>query len=266
MKARAFTLIELLVVVAIIALLIGILLPTLGAARASARAVKCLSQVRQLELAHTLYMDANKELFVDAGLAHGGAVSLAAVKRAWPFAMAEYYGARLMLKSPVDRSLFWHRLDGGERDGLRLDDVVQQLEQGGSPDLRQLCRWTSYGLNNYTSRTLGPGFDPREPYDRMGKIDSPSATVHFLMMTQGRDGSEYALSDHVHAEGWSDGPEGSQPRTAAKEIDIAGHGGPTAAWTSRSAYGFLDGHAEALKFEKVYRRYDQNRFYPAVAR
>ncbi len=86
------------------------------------------------------------------------------------------------------------------------------------------------------------------------------------MMTQGLDGSDYALSDHVHAEGWSDGPEGSQPATASREIDLAAHGGPRAAWSSRSNYGFLDGHAETLKFEQVYRAYDRNRFYPVVAR
>lgn len=55
-----FTLIELLVVIAIIALLIGILLPALGSARASARAVQCESNLRQLTLGWTMYSDDNR--------------------------------------------------------------------------------------------------------------------------------------------------------------------------------------------------------------
>lgn len=61
---RAFTLVELLVVVAVIGLLVSILLPSLAAARESARAAVCASNLRQIAIGWTIYADQNNGAIV----------------------------------------------------------------------------------------------------------------------------------------------------------------------------------------------------------
>jgi len=55
-SVRGFTLIELLVVISIVALLIGILVPTISSSRETARRTKCLVNLRSLGQAMQLYM------------------------------------------------------------------------------------------------------------------------------------------------------------------------------------------------------------------
>jgi prepilin-type N-terminal cleavage/methylation domain-containing protein/prepilin-type processing-associated H-X9-DG protein len=66
LKSKGFTLVELLVVISVISLLMGILVPVLGRARAAAKRMYCASNLRQTGVAFRSYLDDNRDIMPKA--------------------------------------------------------------------------------------------------------------------------------------------------------------------------------------------------------
>jgi prepilin-type N-terminal cleavage/methylation domain-containing protein len=124
MKRGAFTLIELLVVVAIIALLVSILLPTIARAKRIARETVCASNVHHVVEAFQIYASENEaalpDLSRDPITGHGTGQVCYWMMGYWRNLLRRRYGvARDMLYSPSNNR--WNRDDFYYWDGEDSD-------------------------------------------------------------------------------------------------------------------------------------------------
>ena len=91
----AFTLVELLVVVAIIALLIAILLPSLNKAREAGRSVVCMNQLKQISLLATIYIGDSNGRFPHSNWTNPVDYVYAGAGEPWP-GMREALGLKIL--------------------------------------------------------------------------------------------------------------------------------------------------------------------------
>jgi prepilin-type N-terminal cleavage/methylation domain-containing protein len=92
LKRNGFTLVELLVVIGVIGILASMLMPALARAKARANATKCLNNIRQVNLAATMYAGDHDDEYPRR------------MRRTatWVFALRPYYKDLGVLKCPSD--------------------------------------------------------------------------------------------------------------------------------------------------------------------
>ncbi len=143
----------------------------------------------------------------------------------WLNTLKPYYGQREEIaRCPSDKSDYWDRTYGDT----------------------ELYRRTSFGNNYYTVSRIGN----RGPYNRLHLITRPTSTI--LMVEIAEDGG-FAVTDHVHPETWWSNPE----TLAAQEVEYERHAGT-------ANYGFVDGHAEANRFEKTFKINEDETQFPNI--
>jgi len=131
---RGFTLIELLVVISIIALLIGILLPALGAARQAARETANLSNLRGVGLAITTYATDNNDTY--PGPTFNGGITLTWFNWLGQAGTTSYTGVGA--DSPADERVLFDYLPNPEIGQAPVDEGDSVREPGSKA-------WEIYG-------------------------------------------------------------------------------------------------------------------------
>jgi prepilin-type N-terminal cleavage/methylation domain-containing protein/prepilin-type processing-associated H-X9-DG protein len=97
-RVRAFSLIELLVVMAVIAILAGLLLPSLSSAQAKGRQVSCLNNLRQLQLAWTMYLGDHNNTMPENKMTGTGLLGCVSTTNSWVIGNAQASADPVLIK------------------------------------------------------------------------------------------------------------------------------------------------------------------------
>jgi len=255
-----FTLIELLVVISIIALLIGILLPVLGGARAAARDSASLSNVRQIgSIAMTNFVLDQNGLYPwhSSTIASGDRPANGAKPRwsdyTYPYIESTdvFINPHLDLGESVLAKTWWH--EASNTPALRAAQNPNQTFSTDNPEPADgWSKWGGYGYNyQYLGNARGyknPGPSDAPEFRRPDTdIAQPSNTVVVGDTLGARDGTEgqYALDPPLESANGS-GKGGYYEGPAAADRALPGARG-----NGTGEFVFADGHGQSMTPENL---------------
>jgi len=244
---QAFTLIELLVVVAIIAILAGLLLPTLAMAKESGRSARCKSNMRQIMLGMHTYADDNDEIFPWAGgvdrdwpedWVWGGQPRTDTENTAYWKRPPLYFGHHAEAGSVFSHvtSLPIHRLRRGNID-LRYVSIHEVYRCPSTGDIGRALR-VNYSMN---SRVDGANFNAGFVNTRRGLSRSAVRDLSSKLLLLNEDPrTMHNASFHPQGSAYGGGDGISFQGTALHVTH-----------NNRINMGFMDGHVEGLRSKRV---------------
>lgn len=219
--APAFTLIELLVVIGIVALLIGILLPTLGAARQQAQITACASNQRQLAIATNAYLIDAKQV-----TPNGHYNNVSGDTGPWPTSAAALINAYM----PVDPERFYDDPAAGGPDDAYEITGDQPYDGADADDVFRPNYF--YMAVPWILAGSGPDF-------HLGEMWGPRNAANIQIDAVPQPRSEIVI--------WVD--ESTSQHTGTQDIYQRNAAGEEARDLSNFAY--VDGHVETKRFDDL---------------
>lgn len=194
-KTKAFTLVELLVVISVIALLMAILMPALGAARSGSRALACKSNLRQLVIANIGYATENDSYYVPAA------------SDIWDNAgLHRWHGVRDSLDEsfdPLRGPLIEYLADGRVKECPLMVDFVKGRDW--NTNFEQGCGGYGYNMTYIGSRlsqsaaaSVQAWKDSYARTARITEVAAPAQTLMFAdtaMANNGKSLIEYSFAE-----------------------------------------------------------------------
>jgi prepilin-type N-terminal cleavage/methylation domain-containing protein/prepilin-type processing-associated H-X9-DG protein len=230
-----FTLVELLVVIGIIALLLTVLLPVLGAARRRAQSVACASDVRQIYIAMMMFAQDNKgSLPRPYGV--GDLSSNPVFLKHFAF-LQKVAGASGHVDLDDNKGALWKYVKGKDtRAKLLMCDGDEGEMLAGHPMNPSYPRNLSYSFNSLIER---PGSADTAPGLKLDKVLQGSTKIMIY--------EELAPNDTWCIMGRSPDDVPSGRHAMGMRTDFRNNpNSPDYKSKGRGNFGFFDGHVESL--------------------